>query len=279
MADESRAILEFYDRHPISAPHILAKLEAERGGLEGLASADLYPHDQDHYGGLAANAALAARAEIGPGAVVVDFCAGLGGPARWMAAERGARVIGVELNPGRAEGARALTSLAGLADRVEIRQGDVQAAPVEDAIADAVVSQEAFLHLPDKPAALAEALRILKPGGRLAFTDWIRRGALSEEEETALRRGIAAQALNTAEDYRAQLAGAGFELVSEEDLTAEWAAILAERLEMYRELRVETERVGAASGDDAFYETYERFVALVQAGRLGGARFTAARPG
>lgn len=279
MTDDAEAILAFYDRHPISAPHIVEKVAAARGGLDGLTPADLYPHDQDHYGGLGANAALADRAGMTPGALVVDFCAGLGGPARWWAAERGVRVVGVEFNPGRAAGAAELTRLVGLADRVEIREGDVQAAPLADGEADAVVSQEALLHVPDTAAALREAHRALCPGGRMAFTDWLRRGDLTADEEEALWRGIAARTLNTSDRYRELLAEAGFADVAHEDLTADWAVILAERLEMYRRLRDETRAAGAASGDDAFYETYARFVALVQAGRLGGGRFLARKPG
>jgi hypothetical protein len=60
-----------------------------------------------------------------------------------------------------------------------------------------------------------------------------------------------------------------------EDLTPEWGVILAERLAMYRKLREEAERAGTPQGHDAFHESYVRFVALVQEGALGGARFTA----
>ena len=58
MTSQIRSAIDFYDRHPISAQIILAKLVAARGTLEGLTPDDLFPHDQDHYGGLAANDAL-----------------------------------------------------------------------------------------------------------------------------------------------------------------------------------------------------------------------------
>ena len=85
MTSQIRSAIDFYDRHPISAQTILAKLGAARGTLEGLQPDDLFPHDQDHYGGLAANDALAKCAGIGVGTQVVDLCAGLGGPARYLA--------------------------------------------------------------------------------------------------------------------------------------------------------------------------------------------------
>src|SRR3978361_2063660 len=84
MTSEIRSAIDFYDRHPITAQIILAKLKATRGTLEGLKPDDLFPHDQDHYGGLAANDVLGKCARIGAGSKVVDLCAGLGGPARYL---------------------------------------------------------------------------------------------------------------------------------------------------------------------------------------------------
>src|ERR1035438_10314419 len=71
------------------------------------------PHDQDHYGGLEANDALAERAGICKGTRVVDFCAGLGGPSRYLAHRYGADVTGIELTPARVDGAKELTLLVG----------------------------------------------------------------------------------------------------------------------------------------------------------------------
>ena len=101
MVNEIRSAIDFDDQHPISAQIILAKLQAERGTLDGLRPDELFPHDQDHYGGLAANDDLAKCAQIGAGTKVVDLCAGLGGPARYLAYRYGAFVTGIELTPAR----------------------------------------------------------------------------------------------------------------------------------------------------------------------------------
>jgi hypothetical protein len=66
---------------------------------------------------------------------------------------------------------------------------------------------------------------------------------------------------------------AGFVVTSVEDLTGEWGAILTQRLAMYRRLRQETLAAGTPAGHDAFYESYVRFVDLVNAASLGGGRF------
>jgi ubiquinone/menaquinone biosynthesis C-methylase UbiE len=274
----SEQAIWFYTRHPISAAIILAKLRATRGVLDGVQPEDLFAHDQDHYGGLAAVDALAAAARVGPGARVADFCAGLGGPARYLAFRYGADVTGIELTPARVQGAQELTRLVRLSDRVRVLQGDVMAVPLADAAMDAVISQEALLHVPDKGRALAEAFRVLKRGGRLAFTDWTPHAPLSDTDADLLWRGMAAQTLQSVAQYRALLQGAGFRIVAVEDLTGEWGDILAQRLAMYRKLRTEAERAGTPEGHDAFHESYVRFVALVQSGALGGARFTAEKP-
>src|SRR5581483_2797083 len=115
----------FYTRHPISAAIIRERLRAARRNLDGARPEELFAHDQDHYGGLAANDALASAARIGPGTRVADFCAGLGGPARYLAHRYGADVTGIELTPARVKGAQELTRRVGLQDRVRIVEGNV----------------------------------------------------------------------------------------------------------------------------------------------------------
>jgi ubiquinone/menaquinone biosynthesis C-methylase UbiE len=275
--DRVRHVVDFYSRHPISAVQILKKIEAGRGSLDGLKPEDLFPHDQDHYGGLPVNDALAARADLKPGLHIADFCAGLGGPARYFAHRYGVTVTGIDLNPGRVAGARELNARVGLDDKVTMIEGDVTATPLSSESVDRVVSQEAFLHIPDKAAAAREAHRILKAGGRLVFTEWVVHRPLTADESEIMWRGIAAQTLQSVDSYKALLAQAGFRVAEVDDLTADWGTILAERLAMYRRLREETLAAGLPAGDEEFYSAYVQLVALVQARALGGARFTAVK--
>jgi ubiquinone/menaquinone biosynthesis C-methylase UbiE len=159
MSTEIHSLIDYYERHPISLEIILAKLKTTRGNLNNVAPEELFQHDQDHYGGLGANDALAERAAIGKDTRVVDFCAGLGGPARYLAHRYGADVTGIELTPTRVKGAEELTRLVGLQNSVRVFEGNVMRVPLPDASADVVVSQEALLHVPDKERALAEAFR------------------------------------------------------------------------------------------------------------------------
>jgi SAM-dependent methyltransferase len=125
----------------------------------------------------------------------------------------------------RVRGAAELTALVGLGDRIRVIEGDVTKTGLPAESVEVVVSQEAFLHVPDKAGALAEAFRLLRPGGRLAFTDWLVHRPLAPEETGTMWRGIAAQTLQSAQSYRALLDAAGFVIGSFEDLTEEWAII------------------------------------------------------
>lgn len=279
MSAQIRSAVDFYERHPISCEIILEKLKAARGHLDGLTADELFPHDQDHYGGLPANDALAERGGIGEGTRVVDFCAGLGGPSRYFAHRYGADVTGVELTPARVKGAQELTRRVGLQHRVRVVEGNVMQVPLAAGSIDVVVSQEALLHVPDKRRALAEAWRILKPGGRIVFTDWVAHRRLSDADRELMWQGMAVADLYDLPAYAEIVGGAGFVVSSVENLTNEWSEILTHRLAMYRKLREETQAAGLPAGHDAFYEGYVRFVDLVNEAALGGGRFAGRKPG
>src|SRR5215475_8084553 len=232
MSDAMAQTLYFYNRHPISCDIILAKLRTSRGHLDGLRPDDLFPHDQDHYGGLAATEELAREAHIASGTRVADFCAGLGGTVRYLAHKYGANVTGIELTPSRVAGAQQLTKLVGLQENARVIEGSVMSVPLDDATMNAVVSQESFCHVPDPKKALSEA--VLKQDGRLAFTDWIANEQLTTDDAQLMWDGMAIQPLRSIPDYCRLVESSGFKVHSAIDLTAEWGPILKERLAMYQ---------------------------------------------
>ena len=92
-------------------------------------------------------------------------------------------------------------------------------------------------------------------------------------------KGIAAQSLRSINQYLDLLKAAGFAEVRVVNLSALWAPILRERLAMYQRLREETlARTGTDSHAD-YCAFYEAFVALIEKGALGGARFAGLKPG
>src|SRR6266550_3854852 len=244
---------DFYDHHPISEAQVLAALARRRGGdLSRLTPDELFEFDQDHYGGLAAVDALARRAGITAQSRVLDVCAGLAGPARFLASRRGCRVVAL----------------------VRVVRGDATALPFADDAFDACVSQEALLHIADKRAVLEGCRRALVPGGRLAFTDWIAHPRLAERERDRLREWMAATTLQSLPSYHALLGRAGFTAIEAEDLSDEWRRILRRRQETFRALRADTvARHGEARARE-WEQLYAFFVGLVEAGKLGGGRFS-----
>src|SRR4051812_1883224 len=272
MSDATSQTVYFYNRHPISSEIILAKLSASRGNLDGLRPEELFPHDQDHYGGLAATDELTRGAQVGNGSRVADFCAGLGGTVRYLAHKYGARVTGIELTPSRVAGAQELTQRVGLQDKAQVIEGNVMNVPLGDGIMDAVVSQEAFCHVPDPGKALSEAFRILRKDGRLAFTDWIANEPLSADDAQLMWDGMAIQPLRSISDYCRLVESSGLRVLSTTNLTDEWGPILKERLAMYQRLREEARQAGTPTGHDAFHTSYIRFVELIQRRKLGGVR-------
>lgn len=94
-------------------------------------------------------------------------------------------VIGVDMTPEML--ARANANKAQLkADNVEFRKGQIEALPVDDAAIDVVMSNCVINLAPDKRPVFAEAFRVLKPGGRVSFSDIVTEGDFSDELKSQL---------------------------------------------------------------------------------------------
>ena len=91
---------------------------------EKLTVAQLAPLDQFHSRGILATAELAYAAELAPSTRVLDLGCGIGGPARYLAATFGCKVIGIDLRPGFIEAATYLTERCELSDLVKFQIGD-----------------------------------------------------------------------------------------------------------------------------------------------------------
>jgi ubiquinone/menaquinone biosynthesis C-methylase UbiE len=107
---------------------------------------------------------------VGPGQVLVDLACGRGGPGLWLARATGAELLGVDWSPVAVEAAAARTPAFVTAERARFVVGDLAASGLADDCADAAVCLDAVFFAEDRIAALAEVERLLRPGGRYAFT-------------------------------------------------------------------------------------------------------------
>lgn len=136
-----------------------------------LAPEQLHPLDQLHGRGIAATRDHAGHAGIRPGQDVLDLGCGIGGASRFLAADHGCRVTGIDLTPEFITLATELTRRCGLADRVEHRVGDATDLPFEDAAFDHVWCHNVTMNIEDKAALVREVARVLKPGGRFTCAE------------------------------------------------------------------------------------------------------------
>jgi len=120
------------------------------------------------------------RSNLQPGETVVDLGSGAGLDsiiASWRVGPSG-RVIGVDLNPAMCLKAQANAAATGT--RMECREGRMEDIPLADATADVVISNGVINLSFRKRRVVQELHRILKPGGRLAFTDIVSAKQLSQ---------------------------------------------------------------------------------------------------
>src|SRR4029077_1726875 len=98
------------------------------------------------------------------------------------------------------------------AENVEFLRGEIERIPLPDNLIDVIISNCVINLSADKDRVLAEAFRVLKPGGRLAVSDVVTRGAMPPEirQSVLLWVGCIAGALEENE-YREKLGSAGFE--------------------------------------------------------------------
>ncbi len=157
-----------------------------------------------------------ALAQIMPGETVLDLGSG-GGIDVLLSARRvgpGGKVYGLDMTDEMLALARANQAKAGVTN-VEFLKGDIEHIPLPDNTVDLIISNCVINLSPDKNRVLAEALRVLKPGGRLAVSDIVIRGEMPDAVKRSIElwAGCVAGALEEG-DYRATLERAGFEQIS-----------------------------------------------------------------
>jgi tocopherol O-methyltransferase len=160
------------------------------------------------------NRVLATLAGIAAGQRVLDAGCGIGGSAVWLAENLGAAVDGVNINARQVEQARRLARGRRLDDRVQFHIADFCATGLAGESFDVVWALESACYAEDKRAFLAEACRLLKPGGRLIVADaFLTRDKLAEDERRLIeqwQQGWAIPGVTSIDQFGRWLREAGF---------------------------------------------------------------------
>lgn len=157
---------------------------------------------------------------LGPGERALDVGCGTGRPAVRLARASGGQVLGITASGAQVEQARDRAARAGFADRTAFLRADAMNLPFEDASFDAVWAIESFAHFADRPRALHEARRVLRPGGRLVLADCFEHVPFTDQDVALFRAGFALARLPASlDDYPSLVRQAGFTIDRVRDRT------------------------------------------------------------
>jgi ubiquinone/menaquinone biosynthesis C-methylase UbiE len=135
---------------------------------------ELVMGEQVHVGGFNSSLALAEKAGIGKGMEGIDLCCCNGAGMRFLVHFRGvASMHGVDATETVVRRGRERCREAGLSDRIRFTLADVCGSGLPGSGADFVWGEDAWCYVEDKRALISEAVRLVKPGGLVAFTDWM----------------------------------------------------------------------------------------------------------
>ncbi|MBI4789785.1 MAG: class I SAM-dependent methyltransferase [Chloroflexi bacterium] len=237
--------------------------------------------DSFHPGGLALTERLGALLKLDTHSRVLDVAAGKGTSAIFLAQKFGCQVVGVDYSAKLVAQANAAAQQAGMAERVEFRQGDAEVLAFDDGEFDAVICECAFCAFPNKVTTAAEFARVLRPGGQIGLSDLTRTGPLPPELETLLAWIACIADAQRIEEYVAYLEGTGFTRIETErhdDALVEMVSTIRAKL-LGAELLVKLKKLDLPTVDFEQAKLLARVAAeTIHTGKLGYAILVGVRP-
>ena len=173
--------------------------------------------------------------QVGAGSRVLEVGSGSGGPAVFLAGRRDCRVTGVDINEHGVANGNRLAAARGVADRVTFKAVDAsEALSFPDASFDAVLSNDAMCHIAHRLEVLRDWRRVVRPGGRVLFTDALVITGQVSQQDIATRSSIGLYFFVPPSENERLIEAAGFRLLASQDET-ESAATIAQRWHDARE--------------------------------------------
>ncbi len=216
MSDIETAVARHYGNAELLA-RILAGLEASGADLDRLRPDDLAPVDEFHIGGREATAHAVAKLTLNAQSHLLDIGCGIGGAVRYIAAEIGCRVTGVDLTPEFIDVARRLTELTGLDGKIAYDCASALDMPFEDGVFDAAITLHVAMNIRERAALYGEIARVMKPGAALCIYDVMKAGAGELTYPVPWAESPETSHLTTADEMRGLLDVAGFDVGEVED--------------------------------------------------------------
>ena len=274
MKDVETAVAEHYGNAGL-LDRIIAALQAGGIDLQQLTPDDLAPVDEFHTGGRKATRHAVAKLLPKSDQHVLDVGCGIGGAARFMAAETGCRVTGIDLTPDYIATAKALTQHTGQSDEVQFETASALAMPFADAAFDGVLTIHMAMNIHKRAALYAEIARVMKPGARLCIYDMMKKNDEPIAFPVPWADGPETSHLTTPDDMRALLSAAGFEVVEVEDRSDIARDFFRQRLNA-PSAAPPALGIHIVLGQSA-RQKFENTLANIEAGRLGPVQIIARR--
>jgi cyclopropane fatty-acyl-phospholipid synthase-like methyltransferase len=166
------------------------------------------------------------RLGLDPSSSVMEIGSGAGGCAVHLAATAGCHVTGLDLNAGGVRNANDLARARGLESRARFLECDVsRGIPFDVNDFDAIYSNDALCHIPNRLALLLDARRVMKPGGRLLYSDAVIISGEVSKEELATRSSIGRYVFSEMGENERVIAASGFKILRIDDTTENTADI------------------------------------------------------
>jgi ubiquinone/menaquinone biosynthesis C-methylase UbiE len=205
------------------------------GGPEGRLW-ELVAGEMLHCGGLRHTTEMATETGISEGKKILDICSGFGTTLRLLAKKFKVHGFGIDGSPYMVAQANERTRREGLSSDILYQQGDVHQLPWANDAFDFVWSEDAWCYLNTKADVIKEAVRVLKPGGVMGFSDWVTGPVGMTREEAARVHGFLQMPYTeSVEGYSAILEKNGMRIRSAKDLCDQFVESMSLYIRMISE--------------------------------------------